>query len=53
MPESESEKLPQIVSSQELVDFFETHDMGEYESQMPEVAFEINFFNGHACLVLS
>ncbi len=47
MPESKSEKLPQFSSSQELVDFFDTHDMGEYESQMPEVAFEVDLKRDH------
>jgi CopG antitoxin of type II toxin-antitoxin system len=42
MPESELGKLPQFGSSQELVDFFDTHDMGEYESQLPEVEFDID-----------
>ena len=31
----------------ELVDFFDTHDMGEYESQMPEVEFEIDLKRDH------
>jgi hypothetical protein len=47
MPENESGKLPKFESSQELVEFFDTHDMGEYESQMPEVEFEINLKRDH------
>jgi hypothetical protein len=47
MPESELGKLPQFGSSQELVEFFDTHDMGEYENHMPEVVFEINLKRDH------
>lgn len=47
MPENKSEKLPQFSSSQEIVDFFDTQDMGEYESQMPEVDFEIDLKRIH------
>jgi hypothetical protein len=47
MPESKSEKLPQFNSSQELVEFFDTHDMGEYESQMPEATFDVDIKHGH------
>lgn len=42
MPENKSKKLPQFNSSQELVEFFDTHDLGEYESQLPEVNFEVD-----------
>jgi hypothetical protein len=42
MPESKSQQLPQLNSQQELVEFFDTHDMGEYESQLPEVSFDVD-----------
>ena len=42
MPESKSRKLPQFNSNRELVNFFDTHDMGDYESDLPEVNFEID-----------
>ena len=34
-------KLPELNSITELVDFFETHDLGDYWEQMPEADFEI------------
>ncbi|MBS1252065.1 MAG: hypothetical protein MAG451_01101 [Anaerolineales bacterium] len=42
MAESETKSLPQFDSVEELVDFFDTHDMGEYWDQMPGVEFEID-----------
>ncbi|UBF26937.1 BrnA antitoxin family protein [Kovacikia minuta CCNUW1] len=42
MAESETEKLPQFNSHQEVVEFFDTHDMGEYESELPEAFFDID-----------
>lgn len=42
MPESNSKILPQFASDEEFVDFFESHDMGDYLNQMPEVDFEID-----------
>ncbi len=34
--------MPRFASLDELVDFFDTHDMGEYLDQMPEVHFEVD-----------
>ena len=34
--------MPQFSSSQELVEFFETHDMGEYKCALPEAHFEVD-----------
>jgi len=34
--------LPPSSSVKELVDFFETHDMGDYWDQMPEAHFIVN-----------
>ena len=42
MSENKSENLPRFKSLDELADFFDTHDMGEYWEQMPEVRFDIN-----------
>lgn len=42
MAKSKGKTLPALNSISELVDFFETHDMGEYWEQMPEANFEIN-----------
>jgi len=42
MAKSKAKKLPAMDSINELVDFFETHDLGEYWEQMPEADFEVN-----------
>ena len=42
MAKSKGKTLPVMNSLSELVDFFETHDMGEYWEQMPEANFEVN-----------
>lgn len=42
MPENDSQRLPSFASLDELVEFVDTHDMGEYEKDLPEVHFEIN-----------
>ena len=41
MAKSKAKRLPELKSTSELVDFFETHDMGDYWEQMPEAEFEI------------
>lgn len=41
MAKSKVKTLPELNSINELVDFFETHDMGDYWEQMPEADFEI------------
>ncbi len=35
-------KLPEFESVEELVEFFDTHDMGEYAENMPEVQFDVD-----------
>ena len=40
MAKSKSATLPKFKSLDELVGFFDTHDMGEYWEQMPEASFE-------------
>ena len=42
MAESKSQSLPQWRSLDELVDYFDTHDMGEHLEQMPEVDMEVD-----------
>jgi hypothetical protein len=42
MAKSKAKTLPAMNSINELVDFFETHDLGEYWEQMPEADFEVN-----------
>ncbi|NJK68628.1 MAG: hypothetical protein HC941_20765 [Microcoleus sp. SU_5_3] len=47
MAESKSKKLPNFSSDRELVEFFETHDLGEYESELPEANFEVDIKQSH------
>ncbi|PSB16935.1 hypothetical protein C7B69_17515 [filamentous cyanobacterium Phorm 46] len=47
MTESKSKKLPKFDSERELYEFFETHDMGEYESELPEVNFDVDIKQSH------
>jgi hypothetical protein len=42
MAESKSRGLPSFNSTQELVEFFDTHDMGEFWDEMPEVHFDVD-----------
>ena len=42
MAKSEAKNLPEFKSIDELVDFFDSHDLGEYLDQMPEVDFEVD-----------
>ena len=41
MTKSKSENLPRFRSLDELVKFFDTHDLGEYWTEMPEAHFEV------------
>lgn len=41
MAKSKVKTLPELNSTSELVDFFETHDMGDYWEQMPAANFEV------------
>ncbi len=41
MAKSTAKTLPEFDSTAELVDFFDSHDMGDYWEQMPEAEFEI------------
>ena len=42
MEKNRSKTLPRSKSVKELVDFFETHDMGDYWEQMPEAHFDVD-----------
>ena len=42
MAENNPQKLPSFASLDALVEFFDTHDMGEYEEDMPEAHFDVN-----------
>ena len=40
--ENRSKKLPRSMSLDELVEFFDTHDLGEYWDEMPEARFDVD-----------
>jgi hypothetical protein len=40
-PEEDSPVLPVFETLSDLVDFFDTHDIGDYAAKMPEVHFEV------------
>jgi hypothetical protein len=42
MAENNSQSLPSFASLDEMVEFFDSHDMGDYLEQMPEAQFEVN-----------
>ncbi len=42
MAKSKAKGFPPAKSLDELVEFFDTHDMGEYWEQMPEAHFDID-----------
>ena len=42
MEKNKGKTLPRSRSMKELVDFFETHDMGDYWEHMPEAYFDVN-----------
>jgi hypothetical protein len=42
MGKNKAKTLPRSKSIKELIDFFETHDMGDYWEEMPEAHFEVN-----------
>jgi len=42
MARNKAKSLPKIESLEELVEFFDSHDMGEYWEQMPEAQFDID-----------
>ncbi len=42
MAENNSQKLPPFGSLDEMVEFFDTHDMGAFEEELPEANFEVD-----------
>lgn len=41
MVKSKAKALPEFNSTDELVEFFDTNDLGDYWEQMPEADFEV------------
>ena len=41
MAENDLQKLPSFASLDELVEFFDTRDLGEYEEGLPEAHFDV------------
>lgn len=42
MIKNKSKRLPGFKSLNKLVDFFDTHDLGDYWEDMPEINFEVD-----------
>jgi hypothetical protein len=42
MVENKPKNMPHFASLDKLVEFFDTHDLGEYWDQMPEAHFEVD-----------
>ena len=42
MAENNSTGLPSFNSTQEIVDFFDNHDLGEFWEEMPEAFFDVD-----------
>jgi len=42
MAENNPQALPKFSSLDEMVDFFDNHDLGDYLDQMPETHFDVN-----------
>ncbi|HXF38850.1 MAG TPA: CopG family antitoxin [Blastocatellia bacterium] len=42
MPRSKAKSMPTFESTTELVDFFDTHDLGEYWENLPEAKLDID-----------
>lgn len=42
MIKNKSKRLPGSKSLNKLVDFFDTHDLGDYWEDMPEINFEVD-----------
>lgn len=42
MAENRPTGLPRFHSTRDLIEFFETHDMGEYWDHLPEAHFEVD-----------
>ena len=42
MSEKKSQNMPNFASLNDLIEFFDTHDLGEYLDGMPEAHFEVD-----------
>ena len=47
MAENDSSPLPHFQSLEELVEYFDAHDMGEHWDRMPEAHFEVDIKRRH------
>jgi len=47
MAENDSSPLPHFQSLEELVEYFDAHDLGEHSDRMPEAQFEADFKRRH------
>jgi len=47
MAENDSSPLPHFQSLEELVEYFDAHDLGEHSDRMPEAHFEVDFKRRH------
>ena len=45
MKENKQKKLPEFERNQDIIDFFENHDLGEYE--LADADFEVNLKGNH------
>ena len=41
MAKNKAKRLPQLKSVDELVEFFDKHDMGDYWDRLPKATFEV------------
>ena len=42
MARNKVKKMPRFKSLDSLVEFFDTHDLGEYRDEMPQVQFDVD-----------
>jgi CopG antitoxin of type II toxin-antitoxin system len=47
MTENKSKSLPKFNSIEEIVNFFDSHDLGEFDSELPEVNFDVDLKKKH------
>jgi hypothetical protein len=47
MTENKPKSLPKFNSIEEIVSFFDSHDLGEFESELPEVNFDVDLKKKH------
>jgi hypothetical protein len=47
MTENNPKSLPKFNSTEEIVNFFDSHDLGEFDSELPEVNFDVDLKKKH------